>query len=132
MNGKSGQKVSGKSGQSVIEKYARVPDSVLSDRALSATARCVYATLSRYTYQGTTVSIGQRRIAGILGLHQETVGLGIRELEDRKHIVIKGKGKARRIYHLQSDVFGQKQRAGFEEVISSPSRTPRLASVRRA
>jgi hypothetical protein len=27
-------------------------------------------------------------------------------------------------------VFGQKQRAGFEEVISSPSRSPRLASVR--
>jgi hypothetical protein len=26
-------------------------------------------------------------------------------------------------------VFGQKQRAGIEEVISSPSRTPRLASV---
>ena len=132
MNGKSGQEVSGKSGQSAIEKYARVPDSVLGDRALSPTARCIYATLSRYTYQGTTVRIGQRRIAGILGLHQETVGLGIRELEDRKHIVIKEKGKARRIYHLQSSVFGQKQRAGIEEVISSPSRTPRLASVRRA
>jgi len=132
MNGKSGQEVSGNSGQNVVEKYARVPDTVLRDRALSPTARCIYAALSRYTYQGTTVSIGQRRIAGILGLHQETVGLGIRELEDRKHIVIKGKGKARRIYHLQSSVFGQKQRAGIEEVISSPSRTPRLASVRRA
>src|ERR1017187_9911734 len=33
---------------------------------------------------------------------------------------------------LNSLVFGQKQRAGIEEVISSPSRTPRLASVRRA
>jgi hypothetical protein len=132
MNGKSGQEVSGKSGQNAIEKYARVPDSVLHDRALSPTARCIYATLSRYTYQGTTVSIGQRRIAGILGLHQETIGVGIRELENRKHIVIKGKGKARRLYHLQSSVFGQKQRAGIEEVISSPSRTPRLASVRTA
>ena len=75
---------------------------------------------------------GQRRIAGILGLHKETVGLAIRELEERKHIVAKGVGKARRIYHLESSVFGQKQRAGIEEVISSPSRTPRLASVRTA
>jgi hypothetical protein len=132
VGGKSGQKVGGKSGQSVIEKYARVPDSVLRDHALSATARCVYALLSRYTYQGTTVSIGHRRIAGILGVHKETVGTAIHELEGRKHIVIKGKGKTRRVYHLQSAVFGQKQRAGVEEVISSPSRTPRFASVRSA
>ena len=132
MGGKSGQKVGGKSGQSVPEKYARIPDSVLHDRVLSATARCVYALFSRYTYQGTTVSIGHRRIAGILGLHKETVGIAVRELEERKHIVIKGKGKARRVYHLQSPVFGQKQRAGIEEVISSPRRTPRLASVRGA
>ena len=85
MNGKSGQEVSGKSGQSALEKYARVPDSVLHDRALSPTARCIYATLSRYTYQGTTVSIGQRRIAGILGLHQETIGVGIR-VEGRRGV----------------------------------------------
>ena len=46
--------------------------------------------------------------------------------------MIRGKGKARRIYHLQSAVFGQKQRAGIEEVISSPSGGRRLATVRRA
>jgi DNA-binding MarR family transcriptional regulator len=130
VGGKSGQKVGGKSGQSVTEKYARIPDSVLQDRVLSATAHCVYAIFSRYTYQGTTVSIGQRRIAGILGLHKETVGIAIRELEEREHIAIRGKGKARRIYHLQSSVFGQKQLAGVEEVISSPSRTRRFASTR--
>jgi hypothetical protein len=51
-------------------------------------------------------------------------------LEAHQHISIRGSGKGRRIYHLRSLVFGQKQRAGIEEVISSPSRTPRLASVR--
>jgi len=132
VGGKSGQQVGAKSGQSVVEKYARVPDSVLRDDALSASARCVYAVLARYTFQGTTVSIGHRRIAGILGLHKETVGTAIHELEEGKHIVIRGKGKARRIYHLQSAVFGQKQRAGIEEVISSPSGGRRLATVRRA
>jgi hypothetical protein len=66
----------------------------------------------------------------LLGIHVETVNLAIHELEVRQHIAIRGVGKARRIYHLCSPVFGQKQRAGFEEVISSPSRTPRLASVR--
>jgi len=116
----------------VVEKYARVPDSVLRDDALSTSARCVYAVLARYTFQGTTVSIGHRRIAGILGLHKETVGTAIHELEEGKHIVIRGRGKARRVYHLQSTVFGQKQRAGVEEVISSPSGGRRLATVRRA
>jgi hypothetical protein len=73
--------------------------------------------------------MGQRRIANLLGAHSETVNLALHELEERKHICIRGAGRALRIYHLCSSVFGQKQRAGAEEVISSPSRTPRLASV---
>ena len=127
--GKSAQKVYGKSAQSGIEKYARVPDSVLFDRGLSMAAPSVYGVLARHAFQGTTVNIGQRRIANLLGAHTETVNLALHELEDREHICIRGAGKARRIYHLCSLVFGQKQRAGFEEVISSPSRTPRLATV---
>ena len=84
-------------------------------------------------YQGTTVKIGQRRIAGLLGVHVETVNVAIHELEGRQHIAIRGTGRARRIYHLSSSVFGQKQRAGsVQEVISSSSRTRRFASVRRA
>jgi DNA-binding MarR family transcriptional regulator len=130
--GKSEQKVYGNSEQGTTEKYARLPGSVLCDGGLSLTARCVYAVLALYAYQGTTVKIGQRRIARLLGVHVETVNMAIHELEDRQHIVITGDGKARRMYHLSSSVFGQKQRAGVEEVISSPSRTPRLASTRWA
>ena len=66
-----------------------------------------------------------------LGTHIRTANLALHEFEERKHSQIRGSGRARRICHLCSPVFGQKQRAGFEEVISSPSRTPRLASVRR-
>ena len=63
-------------------------------------------------------------------MHVGTVNRSLHELEAHQHISIRGSGKGRRIYHLRSLVFGQKQRAGIEEVISSPSRTPRLASVR--
>ena len=120
----------GKSEQSRVEKYAHTPDSVLFDKGLTVTARCVYGVLARHAFQGTTANIGQRRIANLLGVHVGTVNRSLHELEERKHISIRGTGKGRRIYHLQSPVFGQKQRAGVEEVISSPSRTPRLASVR--
>jgi hypothetical protein len=130
--GKSEQKVYGKSEQSEAEKYARMPESVLFDGGLSVTARCVYGVLARYVYQGTAVKIGQRRIAKLLGVHVETVNLAIHELEERQHIAIRGEGKARRIYHLMSFVFGKKQRAGVEEVISSPSGGRRLATVRSA
>ena len=56
----------------------------------------------------------------------------LQRLESRGHVQ---KAAARRgqrqTFVLTSPVFGQKQRAGVEEVISSPSRTPRLAGVRR-
>ena len=132
MYGKSEQKVYGKSVQGGVEKYARLPDSVLFDRGLSMSARSVFGVLARHAFQGTTVRMGQRRIASLLGAHVETVNLAIQELEARQHICIRGAGKARRVYHPRSAIFGQKQRAGVEEVISSPSRTPRLASVRRS
>jgi DNA-binding transcriptional regulator LsrR (DeoR family) len=82
-------------------------------------------------YQGTVAKMGQRSISKLLGIHQETVALALRDLAARGHITITGNGNRRRTYHLHSDVFGQKQRADIEEVISSPSKTPRLASVRR-
>jgi len=128
---KSEQKVFAKSEQSRVEKYARTPDSVLFDTDLSITARCVYGVLARHAFQGTTARIGQRRIANLLGVHVGTVNRSLHELEGHEHISIRGSGKGRRIYHLHSLVFGQKQRAGIEEVISSPGRTPRLASVGR-
>lgn len=80
--------------------------------------------------------MGQRLIAISLGIHQETVTRALSELVDRKHITIHGKGKERRLYHLHSNIFGQKQRAldagesVKEELVSFPR--PRLATVRSA
>jgi hypothetical protein len=129
--GKSEQKAFGNSEHMPAEKYARVPDSVLWDVGLSLAARCVYGLLARFAFQGTTVRIGQRRIAKRLGIHLETVNKAIHDLEDRGHIATRGAGNTRRIYHLTSPVFGKKQRAGVEEVVDSPSGVPRLASTGR-
>jgi hypothetical protein len=129
VTGKSVHKANGNSVHS--EHWNRLPDSVLYDRRLSLACRCVYAVLAGSVHQGTVAKMGQRRISKLLGIHQETVALALRDLEARGHITITGNGNLRRTYHLHSDVFGQKQRAGIEEVISSPSRTLRLASVRK-
>ena len=130
MTGNSDHKARGNSVH--LEHWNRLPDSVLFDGRLSLACRCVYAVLPGSVHQGTVARMGQRRISRLLGIHQETVALALRDLAARGHITISGNGNHRRTYHLHSDVFGQKQRAGIEEVISSPSRTPRLASVRRA
>jgi len=114
------------------EHWNRLPDSVLFDRRLSLASRCVYAVLAGAVHQGTVAKIGQRRICKLLGIHQETVALALRNLAARGHITINGSGNRRRTYHLHSDVFGQKQRAGIEVVISSPSGMRRLATVRSA
>ena len=86
-------------------------------------------------HQGTVATIGQRRIAKKLGCHQETVSTAIRDLAEGGHIVIVKAGRQRYRYHLNSNVFGQKQRALDagesieEELVSFPRR--RLATVRK-
>ncbi len=129
MTGNSDHKANGNSVHA--EHWNRLPDSVLYDSRLSLACRCVYAVLAGSVHQGTVARMGQRRISKRLGIHQETVALALRELAAAGHITITGTGNLRRTYHLHSDVFGQKQRAGIQEIISSPSRTARLASVRR-
>lgn len=133
---KPDQKVIRKTYQRANEKrFARIPLTVLQDGALSLSARCIYAILSVHVWQGTTAKIGQRRIADLLQIRQATVSAALKELAERGHIEVKsGKdgAKDRGLYCLLSPIFGQKQRAGVDEVISSPSGNRRLASVRTA
>ena len=117
------------------ERYARLPISILHDKDLSAFSRCIYAELAMAVWQGTVASIGQRLIANRLGFSKNTVTAGIRELEARGHITIKRSGKQRYFYHLESPVFGKKQRAldegavVAEELVSFPR--CRLATARK-
>jgi hypothetical protein len=136
VNGKSARKPNGKTVHSEkVEHHNRVPDSVLHDGRLSFAARCVYGVLAGSVFQGTVATIGQRLIAKKLHCHQETVSAALRDLEQFGHIVIIRNGKQRHWYHLTSNLFGQKQRAGVEEVQSyGPASAPqkRLVSVRTA
>jgi hypothetical protein len=113
--------------------YARVPREVVCDPGLAVLDIRVYCMLAGSVWQGTTSRIGTRLMARSIHASRRLVIDSLRRLEEREHIqkaaVRRGE---RELYVLNSLVFGQKQRAGIEEVISSPSRTPRLASVRTA
>jgi hypothetical protein len=87
--------------------------------------------LAGAVWQGSTAKIGTRLIAKSIHASRRLVIGSLRRLAARGHIqkTTRRRGE-RELYVLTSMVFGQKQRAGIEEVISSPSRTPRLASVR--
>lgn len=89
--------------------YCRIPRSVLQDAKLSAYACRVYAFIAGTVWHGNTASVGQRRIAKMLGMSRNRVAASIKELHDLQHIEIAVDGKKRGIFVLKSPVFGQKQ-----------------------
>jgi hypothetical protein len=114
-------------------QYARVPWEVVCDERLKRLDIQVYCMISGPTFQATTSTVGTRRIADCVHASRRLVIESIQRLEECGHIkrARQGRGK-REMYVMMSGVFGQKQRAGIQEVISGPSRAPRLASVRIA
>lgn len=90
----------------------------------------VYCMLAGSVRQGNTARIGTRLLAVYVGASRRLVVESLQRLERQGHLHKAARHGQRQMYVLTSPVFGQKQRAGIEEVISSPSRTPRLASVR--
>ncbi len=118
-------------GHDIDNKYARLPQSVLCDTALTPGARCVYGILALWVFQGSTASMGIRKIAHDLGISRTTATAAIAQLVERGHITIGGKGNRRRMYHLTSEVFGTRQRAGVRDVASGPGGRLRLVSSPR-
>lgn len=88
--------------------------------------------LAGSVHQGTVASIGQRRIADRLGFSRTTVSEAVKDLAAYGHLKIMACGAQRYRYHLTSEVFGSKQRAGVESVIMSGPGRKRLATVRVA
>jgi len=113
--------------------YARIPREVVCDATLKMLDVRVYCMLAGSVWQGATAKIGTRLIATCIHASRRLVIESLHRLEDRGHIrraaVRRGQ---RETFVLMSLVFGQKQRAGVEEVISSPSKGRRFASVRTA
>lgn len=100
------------------------------DTKITAEAKLVYAVLAGHAHQGAVASVGQRRIAGMLGLGLASVSRKVAELEGASYIKSKNSGAGRRYwYELLSPVFGQKQ--GKADVIVSSPRGKRLVSVEK-
>jgi hypothetical protein len=88
--------------------------------------------LAGSVWQGATAKIGTRLIANCVHASRRLVAESLSRLEIRGHVKKAGARRGQRpTYLLTSPVFAQKQRAGLEEAVSGPSRTLRLASIRR-
>jgi hypothetical protein len=125
VNGKTVRSVNGKT---VRCGFVRLVRSVLYDTSLSLSARCIYGVLADRVGCGRTVRIGQRKIAELLGVHQETVLEGIKELCLHKHIEIARTASQRSIYILLSSTFGKAQ-GQRDVVVSGPGGGRRYASL---
>jgi alkylated DNA nucleotide flippase Atl1 len=105
------------------------------DKDLNASDVKVYGALAYYSYQGTVAKKSYVDLAEVASVSARQVARSLPVLIERRHIVAAEWNAIRHVgtYHLTSPVFGQKQRSGqVEEVVSSPSRGRRLASVRVA
>lgn len=113
--------------------HGRIPAQVLLDPAISADAVRVYGILALFVFQGNSSYVGMRRLGELAGFSQQTAMRKIAELSKAGHITVsKDKKGKRSTYVLNSAVFGQKQRDGVEEIVSNPSGSKRLVSVRVA
>jgi hypothetical protein len=113
-------------------RFSRVPREVSTDRRLTRVDLRVYAVLSAFCWQGSTVSAGKRLIAKQAPCAERLVAPSLKRLERTGHILkVPRKRGQRGFYHLSSLVFGQKQRAGVHEMTVTPGGKRRLASVRK-
>jgi Bifunctional DNA primase/polymerase, N-terminal len=112
--------------------YARVPREVYTDRRLEAVDIRVYSVLASRCWQGNVASVGKRLIAREACCAECRVCSSLKRLEAFGHIRKQpGRRRGQRAkYVLLSEVFGQKQRAGVEEVAMGRN-GPRLVSVRK-
>lgn len=80
--------------------------SVLFDKEISATAKCIFATLAVSLRKGSRVaSMGQRLIARKLGFDRGTVSKGLKELAQRGHVTVSQVGRKRPHYFMVSTRF---------------------------
>jgi hypothetical protein len=112
--------------------FSRVPREVSSDRRLKHRDVRVYAVLAASCWQGTVANVGKRLIAKHAPCAERLVVASLKRLEGTGHIkklpVRRGQ---RGLYHLVSPIFGQKQRADVQEMITTPDGRRRLVTVRK-
>jgi hypothetical protein len=130
----TGEPVVGHTGEPLSRyQYSRVPREVAEDRRLKARDIRVYSVLAGFCWQGNVSQVGKRRIARLAACAERLVVESLKRLEATGHLQ-KNPGRRRGQrgrYVLTSAVFGQKQRAGVEEVAAGPGGRLRLVSVRK-
>jgi hypothetical protein len=110
--------------------HGRVPASVLLDPSIDPLAARIYGILSLSVWQGNQSYIGMRLLAELCKTSPATVLRRLKVLESRGHIMAQKCGDGKRsFYLLNSEVFGQKQRDGVKEIVSSPRGGRRMVSV---
>ncbi len=122
----------GHTGEPLSERirYARVPLEVLVDRRISARAVRIYAIIAGSAWQGNFAQIGKRRLSELASCSERLAVDAIKELVKSGHIdKAPAKRGQRSGYLLTSPVFGQKQRDGVKEIVSSPRGGRRMVSV---
>jgi hypothetical protein len=115
------------------KRYARVQREVYTDPRLEARGVRIYCVLASSCWQGSVAQVGKRLIAKEACCAECDVISSLRKIEAAGHIQ-KHAGRRRghrAMYVLLSSVFGQKQRAGVEEVVSGPDGRLRLVTVRK-
>jgi hypothetical protein len=109
--------------------HARTPAVVLLDKSISCEAKVAYGILALTTWQGKLSSLGLRELGRLMGKSQMSAKRYMDELVKAKAIGRHTEKSGKRAwYEFTSPVFGQKQRAGVESLVSYPRR--RLATVR--
>lgn len=112
-----------------VGRYGRIPKEVLEDKRLSDGAVRIYGVLAMWVFQGNVARKGVRDIANKTGKSRTTVHRRIQELIQAGYVIAGEVSNGKRAYYsLTSGIFGQKQRAGVEEVVWLNER-PRRVSV---
>lgn len=112
-------------------RYGRIPKDLLCDKRVSAEAVRIFGCLALWVFQGNVARRGMRELGDEVGLSAATVYRRIKELQTFGYLEIGDTVRGQRAFYvLNSMIFGKKQRAGVEELVSAPSGHRRLATVR--
>lgn len=114
--------------------YARLPLSVLMDKALTDADVRVYAGLAAVVWQGTTERESYQEISELAGVSERQARRSLKTLVAHGLVLAARSNRrgARGMFSLTSPVFGKKRDSDRDEVVSSPSRGRRLAVARTA
>ena len=87
--------------ETLREGFVQVPNRILRDPDLSPGAKLVYAGILSYAWKEESAWPGHERLGIDLGVHRNTIGRMIRELQERGYLRVQRRGQGKtNIYTL--------------------------------